>query len=243
MHLSVIIPAYNEEKRLPSTLKEIDSYLKERDYDYEILVVNDGSTDGTAEAVRNMEGEIKGLRLIDNKENKGKGGVVRQGMMEAEGNYRLFTDADNSTSIDHIEKMWPLFKEGKEIVIGSRDGKDAPGARQAEPQPFLRRLLGNMGNLLIQVVAVPGIWDTQCGFKAFTTAAVLDIFPKQKIERWGFDIEILFLARIMGYKNKIGIVPVYWINDPDSKVSLKGYLQVFKELFQIRIYQLKGEYK
>ncbi len=241
MHLSVIIPAYNEEKRLPSTLKEIDSYLKNQDYDYEILVVNDGSTDGTAELVREMK--IKGLRLIDNKENKGKGGVVRQGMMEAEGNYRLFTDADNSTSIDHIEKMWPLFSQGKEIVIGSRDSKDAKGARQAEPQSFLRRLLGNLGNLLIQLVAVPGIWDTQCGFKAFTSGAVLNLFPKQKIDRWGFDIEILFLARIKGYKNKIGIIPVYWINDPDSKVGLKGYLQVFKELFQIRIYHLKGEYK
>ncbi len=243
MHLSVIIPAYNEEKRLPATLKEIDSYLKNQDYDYEILVINDGSTDRTAELVRGMEEKIKGLRLIDNEKNKGKGVVVKQGMMEAEGNYRLFTDADNSTSIDHIEKMWPLFSQGKEIVIGSREAKDVKGARQAKPQSFLKRLLGNVGNLLIQLVAVPGIWDTQCGFKAFTTGAVLDIFPKQKIDRWGFDIEILFLARIKGYKNKIGIIPIYWINNPDSKVGFKGYFQVFKELFQIRIYHLKGEYK
>ncbi len=243
MHLSVIIPAYNEERRVPSTIRDIDSYLKGQDYDYEILVVNDGSKDGTADVVRSMEDEIKGLKLIDNEKNRGKGAVVRQGMMEAEGNYRIFTDADNSTSIDHIEKMWPLFKAGKEVVIGSRDPKDAPGAKQAEPQSFLRRLLGNMGNLLIQAVAVPGIWDTQCGFKAFTVGAVRDIFPKQKIERWGFDIEILFLARIAGYKDKIGIIPVHWINDPESKVSLKGYLQVFKELFQVRINHIKGEYK
>ncbi len=243
MHLSVIIPAYNEEKRLPKTLKEINSYLKDRDYEYEILVVNDGSKDSTARIVSEMESEIKGLRLIDNKENKGKGGVVKQGMLEAKGRHRLFTDADNSTSIDHVEKMWPLFNQGKEIVIGSRDDKDSPGARQAVKQSFLKRLLGNIGNLLIQIVAVPGIWDTQCGFKAFTASAAENIFPKQRIERWGFDIEILFIARIMGYKKKTGIIPVYWINDSESKVGLKGYLQVLRELFQIRIYHFKGLYK
>ena len=109
MYLSIIIPAYNEEKRLPSTIREISSYLKDKDYSYEILVVNDGSTDKTAEVVRGMTTEIKGLKLIDNEENKGKGGVVKQGMLEAKGKYRLFTDADNSTSIDHIERMWPLL--------------------------------------------------------------------------------------------------------------------------------------
>ncbi|MGI6636916.1 MAG: dolichyl-phosphate beta-glucosyltransferase [Minisyncoccales bacterium] len=241
MYLSIIIPAYNEEKRLPSTIREISSYLKDKDYSYEILVVNDGSTDKTAEVVRGMTTEIKGLKLIDNEENKGKGGVVKQGMLEAKGKYRLFTDADNSTSIDHIERMWPLFNEGFNIVIGTRDSKDAPGAKQAVPQSFIKRSLGNIGNLLIQLIAVPGIWDTQCGFKAFTDQLAESVFPKQKIDRWGFDIEILFLSRMLGYK--IGIVPVNWVNDPDSKVSLKGYLQVFKELFQVRLNQLKGVYK
>ncbi|MGB3988381.1 MAG: dolichyl-phosphate beta-glucosyltransferase [Minisyncoccales bacterium] len=241
MYLSIIIPAYNEEKRLPSTIREISSYLKDKDYSYEILVVNDGSTDKTAEVVRGMTTEIKGLKLIDNEENKGKGGVVKQGMLEAKGKYRLFTDADNSTSIDHIERMWPLFNEGFNIVIGTRDSKDAPGAKQAVPQSFIKRSLGNIGNLLIQLIAVPGIWDTQCGFKAFTDQLAESVFPKQKIDRWGFDIEILFLSRMLGYK--IGIIPVNWVNDPDSKVSLKGYLQVFKELFQVRLNQLKGVYK
>ncbi len=241
MYLSIIIPAYNEEKRLPSTIREISSYLKDKDYSYEILVVNDGSTDKTAEVVRGMTTEIKGPKLIEDEENKGKGGVVKQGMLEAKGKYRLFTDADNSTSIDHIERMWPLFNEGFNIVIGTRDSKDAPGAKQAVPQSFIKRSLGNIGNLLIQLIAVPGIWDTQCGFKAFTDQLAESVFPKQKIDRWGFDIEILFLSRMLGYK--IGIIPVNWVNDPDSKVSLKGYLQVFKELFQVRLNQLKGVYK
>jgi dolichyl-phosphate beta-glucosyltransferase len=137
--------------------------------------------------------------------------------------------------------MWPLFNEGFNIVIGTRDSKDAPGAKQAVPQSFIKRSLGNIGNLLIQLIAVPGIWDTQCGFKAFTDQLAESVFPTQKIARWGFDIEILFLSRMLGYK--IGIIPVNWVNDPDSKVSLKGYLQVFKELFQVRLNQLKGVYK
>ena len=123
MYLSVIIPAYNEEKRLPNTLSDIDKYLLRQSYDYEIIVVNDGSKDRTAEVVGEGFSGIKNLRLIDNKENHGKGYVVRQGMLEAKGEYRLFTDADNSTSIDQVEKMWPYFKQGYNIIIGSRDVK------------------------------------------------------------------------------------------------------------------------
>ncbi len=242
MHLSIVIPAYNEEKRITKTLESLRQYFIKQDFEYEIIVVSDGSKDKTAEKVINFQGKINNLKLIDNKENKGKGAVVRQGIMESKGKYRLFMDADNSTSVDHIEKAWPLFAEGFEIVIGSRDPKDAKGAKQTIPQPFFRRFLGNVGNLIIQVFAVPGIWDTQCGFKVFTEKAVSDIFPKMRIERWGFDIEILFLARLFGYKKKIGIIPVNWINDAESKVGLGGYLQVFKELFQIRWNNIKGYY-
>ncbi len=242
MHLSIIIPAYNEENRISKTLGALDNYLTRQDYECEVIVVSDGSKDKTVEKVKSFEGRIKNLRIIDNKENKGKGFVVRQGIMEAKGKYRLFMDADNSTSINHIEKAWPLFAEGYEIVIGSRDSKDVSGAKQAISQPFLKRLLGNAGNLMIQILAVPGIWDTQCGFKIFTEKAVADIFPKMRIERWGFDIEILFIARIKGYRKKIGIIPVNWINDPESKVGIKGYIQVFKELLQIRINHLKRYY-
>jgi dolichyl-phosphate beta-glucosyltransferase len=243
MNLSIIIPAYNEQKRILKTLESLNNYLSRQDYEYEIIVVNDGSKDNTVKVVNEKVNEIKNLKIIDNEKNNGKGFVVKQGMMAATGKYRLFMDADNSTSIDHIEKAWPLFAEGYEIVIGSRDSKDAKGAIQAVSQPFLRILLGNIGNLIIQFFAIPGIWDTQCGFKVFTEKAVLSIFPKMKIDRWGFDIEALFIARISGYKKKIGIIPVNWINDSESKVGLSGYIQVFKELFQIRFYHLKGCYK
>ncbi len=243
MNLSIIIPAYNEEKRISKTLDSLNEYLEKQDYSYEIIVVSDGSKDDTVKIVKEKRKNIENLRVIDNKENKGKGFVVKQGMMEAKGKYKLFMDADNSTSINHIEKAWPLLAEGYEIVIGSRDSRDNSEAKQVIKQSFSRRFLGNFGNLIIQMLAVPGIWDTQCGFKVFTNRIASEIFPKMKINGWGFDIEALFIAKIMGYKNKIGIIPVKWINDSESKVGIGGYFQVFKELFQIRLNHLKGNYK
>jgi len=240
IYLSVVIPAYNEEKGISKTLLDIDQYLSEQKYTYEIVVVNDGSSDNTSQVINKLAELIKGLRLIDNKKNHGKGWVVRQGMLESKGEVRLFTDADNATSIDHFEKMVPLLEKGYQIVIGSRDKKDAQGAKQAVPQSFLKRQLGNFGNLLIQLVAVPGIWDTQCGFKAYTAKATEDIFGRSLIDRWGFDIEALALARKLGYK--IGIIPVYWVNNPNSRVSLKGYLNTFRELFKIKWNLIRGKY-
>jgi len=232
MHLSVIIPAYNEEKRLSNTLREINKYLSKQSYDSEILVVNDGSKDRTAQIVKDLKLEIANLKLIDNKLNQGKGAVVRQGMLEARGEYRLFTDADNSTSINHLEKMWPLFEKGYDVVIGSRDSRDIKEACQAVSQPLWKRLAGDIGNIAIQVVLIWGIWDTQCGFKGFTKKAAEDIFKKCKINRWAFDVEALALAKKLGYK--IGIVPVYWINAPESRVKLKGYINFFKEFLRIK---------
>jgi len=232
IYLSVIIPAYNEEKRISNTLLEIDKYLSDQDYSYEIIVVSDGSKDKTAAIVKKFSDLVKNLKLIDNKENHGKGWVVRQGMLAAKGKYRLFMDADNATTIDHFEKMIPLFKEGFKVVIGSRESRDAKGAKQAVAQSFLKRQLGNFGNILIQLLAVSGIWDTQCGFKAFTDKATDDIFKRCLIDRWGFDIEALAITRKLDYK--IGIIPVNWVNDPNSKVSLKGYLNTFRELFKIK---------
>lgn len=176
---------------------------------------------------------IANLRFENNRENHGKGYVVRQGMLAARGDIRLFTDADNSTSIEHIEKMWQHFSDGADVVIGSRDSKDAQGASQAVKQPFLKRLLGNMANMLIQIVAVWGIWDTQNGFKAFTAPAAKDIFSRARINRWGFDIEALALARALKYR--IAIIPVHWVNDPATHVTLKGYINTFVELFKVRI--------
>ena len=178
MYLSVIIPAYNEEKRLSKTLEEIDKYLSKQNYDYEILVVNDGSKDKTAQVIRDRVSVIQNLRLIDNKKNNGKGYVVRQGMLEAKGEYRIFTDADNSTSIDQVEKMWPYFEAGFDIVFGSRDAK---GAILDLPQSPLRRFLGEVfGFLTNLIVGTWGIADSQCGFKCFTKKAAEIFFQNVK---------------------------------------------------------------
>ncbi|MEK7160853.1 MAG: dolichyl-phosphate beta-glucosyltransferase, partial [Patescibacteria group bacterium] len=217
--------------RISKTLLAVDRYLQKQTFDYEILVVSDGSKDKTAEIVSEFQKSLKNLKLIDNQTNHGKGWVTRQGMLAALGQVRLFIDADNATTMDHFDKMKPYFDNGAQVVIGSRDAKDDKGAKQAVPQSGLKRLLGNAGNILIQIFAVWGIWDTQCGFKAFSAQAAEAIFSKSKIDRWGFDIEALALARKLKYK--IEVIPVYWINDPHSKVSLKGYLMTFKELFQI----------
>jgi len=258
MYLSVIIPAYNEEKRLPKTLEAIDDYLRKQSvaetlphlplrsasphsvYDYEILVVNDGSKDTTAEACRGMSAVIKNLKLIDNKTNQGKGGVVRQGMLEAQGEYRLFTDADNSTSVDQIEKMWSEFEKGFDIVIGLRDIK---GAVLDPPQPFLRNIILGEGFKLYRKFII-GLWkiqDTQCGFKAFSKKAAENIFPKCKINRFAFDPEILVIAKKMRYKIKE--IPVYWKNDPESKVKVKSIVKMAIDLLKIKWNLITGKYE
>lgn len=230
IHLSVVIPAYNEEHRIPGTLKAINNYLSQQDYNYEIVVVNDGSADNTGPVVKEMTSEIKNLRLIDNEKNHGKGFVVRQGLLEAEGSYRLFTDADNSTSIDQVEKMWPFLKKGYDIVIGSRDVK---GAVLDPPQPWLRRFMGGGFKMIRKVIL--NLWrieDTQCGFKIFTKQAAEHILPKCKINRFAFDPEILAIAKKLGFTIKE--IPVYWKNDPESKVKFKSIIKMALDLLKIR---------
>lgn len=231
MYFSIIIPAYNEEKRLPKTLIEIDKYLREQNYEYEIIIVNDGSKDKTAETVKELFSEIRNLKLIDNKENHGKGFVVRQGLLEAKGKYKLFTDADNSTSINQVEKMWPEFEKGYDIVIGSRDVK---GAVLDPPQSWIRKVILGEGFKLFRKIIV-GLWkiqDTQCGFKALTAKSADDILPKCRINRWAFDPEILVIGKKLGYKIKE--VPVVWVNDPDSKVKFKGMMKMGFDLIKVK---------
>ncbi len=228
-YLSVIIPAYNEAKRLPLTLLDIDKHLARAPFSYEILVVNDGSKDATADVMRRFSHIVKHMRIIDNHANHGKGWVVRQGMQEAKGMIRLFTDADNSTSVDQFFKMIPHFKEGFSVVMGSRDVR---GARLIPPQPWYKRIAGNCGNILILALLLRGFWDTQCGFKAFTEDAARAIFPLTKIDRWGFDVEALALAKHLGFRMKE--IPVVWVNSPFSHVKLSGYLQVLIDVFRVR---------
>jgi dolichyl-phosphate beta-glucosyltransferase len=239
MHLSIVIPAYNEEKRLPKTLIEINNYLSKQDYSYEIIVVNDGSKDQTAQETKKIMPVVKNLKLIDNKKNQGKGAVVKQGMLAAQGDYRLFTDADNSTSIDQVEKMWPEFEKGFDLVIGSRDVK---GAVLDPPQPWLRNALLGKGFKLYRKLIV-GLWkiqDTQCGFKCVSSKAAQDIFPKCVIDRFAFDPEILILAQKRKYKIKE--IPIEWKNDLESKVNFKSMIKMAIDMIQIRINLIKGRY-
>jgi len=240
-YLSIIIPAYNEAERLPLALVDIDKYLSSAPYSYEILVVNDGSTDDTALIVKNMMNAVKGLKLIDNRENRGKGSAVRQGMLLARGEIRLFTDADQSTSIDHLEKVLPFLTDADglnyDVVLGSRGLKES---RMNPPQPFYRRILGKGGNLIAQLIAVRGIWDTQCGFKAFTADAAEKIFSLANINGWGFDIETLALARALGYRVKE--IPVRWANSRFSHVRGTAYLKTLLEVFTIRWWLMTDAY-
>src|SRR3989344_7954851 len=230
IHLSVIIPSYNEEKRLPATLFDIDKYLSLQNYEYEILVVDDGSKDKTIEVVKNLISKIKNLKVLSYGENKGKGYAVKFGMLGAQGEYRLFTDADNSTTINQVEKMWPYFKEGYDVVIGSRDVR---GAVLDPPQPMHRRILGEVFGLFTKVLA--GTWglnDTQCGFKGLTKRAADNIFPKCIIDRFAFDPEMLFLAKKFRYKIKE--MPIRWKNDLESKVKFKSMVKMGIDILKIR---------
>lgn len=231
-YLSVIIPAYNEEKRIGKTLNAVYTYLAAQSFTWEILVVLDGVTDNTLAVVEAFAAGKEGIRWFDRRENMGKGYTVRQGMLAARGQIRLFTDADNSTDMSHFDKMKPLFERGADVVIASRDHKDAPEAQQAEPQPFFKRLLGNAGNLVVQAVAVPGIWDTQCGFKAFRAPAAEQVFTVARINGWGFDMEALALARHFGHP--INIIGAYWVDEPNTHVKTLDYLHSLGEAFKVR---------
>lgn len=238
MYLSVVIPTYNEGEKVVNYLNSIKDYLSSKSYDWEVIIVNDGSTNNTAELASGFIEKNPGFRLIDNKKNHGKGYSVRQGMLEAKGGYRLFADADGSTSIDHLERFWPYIEQGFDIVIGSIE---IEGAKIFEHAQWYRRWLGRVSKYLIRFMA--GLWeirDTQRGFKLFTAKATEDIFPKIKIERFGFDFEVLALAAKIGYKVKE--VPVVWNNPKGSTVGLKNYFATLKELIKVRFNLWMGRY-
>lgn len=239
MYLSVIIPAYNEEKRITKSLMEIDGYLRLQKYEYEIIVVNDGSADKTVEVIRKLEPQVKNLFLIDNKKNQGKGFAVRQGFLKATGKYKLFADADNSVSINQIENFFPYFKQNYDILIASRNLK---GSALRPAQPLQRRALGYAFSLIFKIfIGVCGIKDSQCGFKIFTKKSAEDILPRCRINRWSFDAEILAIAKKLGYKIKE--VPVIWKNDSNSRVNLAGMFGAVKDLVKIKLRLLLGKYK
>ena len=236
--LSVVIPAYNEEKRITKTLESVSAFLQKQPFEWEIVVVSDGSKDKTAEVVENLKAHVPNLQFIGNTENHGKGYVTRQGMLAASGDARLFMDADNSTTVDQVIPMLGYLEKGWEVVIGSIE---VSGAQVNEHAQWYRRLLGHWSKYLIRIVA--GLWnikDTQRGFKLFSGKAAIKIFSNVTVERFGFDIEVLALAKKYGYKIKE--LPVVWNNAGDSKVSLKSYISTLLDLFIIRWNLWTGKY-
>ena len=240
IQLSVVIPAFNEELRLPGTLRHAVEYLAARPYTSEILIVDDGSTDDTGQIVREWPPSTVPVRLLTHPDgrNHGKGAAVKRGMLSAQGAFRLFMDADNSTTVDQVERFCGFFEKGYDLVIGSRS---VPGSRVEVHQPIYKELAGRLGNWIIRVVAVPGISDTQAGFKMFTRECAEEVFGRLTVDRWGYDIEVLAIARCRGYR--IREIPITWINAPGSKVGLSSYLEVLAETVRIRRNMSAGRYQ
>jgi len=230
-YLSIILPAYNEEKRLGITLSELNRYFSSQPYHVEFLVIDDGSTDRTGEVASTMSDRIPALKVLRNERNRGKGYSIRRGVAEAKGAVIGFMDADYKTPIEEIERLLPWLIKGHQVVIGSRG---VEGSEIEVPQPFYRqwgsRVFGVVMHLLVGLRDIP---DTQCGFKFFTRKASLEIFHFQKIDGYMFDVEILCLAKRLDYAVKQ--VPIRWMNDADSRLQLvRGNLRNLKELMQIR---------
>jgi dolichyl-phosphate beta-glucosyltransferase len=229
-HLSVIIPAYNEEARIGATLARIREYLDAQTYTSEILVVDDGSTDATREVVAAAPPGRTPLTLLHYDGNRGKGYAVRFGMLRAAGDYVLFSDADLSTPIEEVERLFEATNDGAEIAIGSRDVK---GSVLERHQSAVREFGGKVFNRLVQLGAVKGIHDTQCGFKLFTRGATQAIFSLCQVDNFSFDIEALYLGRQLGYR--IAEVGVHWKHMDGSKVNLrKDAIRMVRTIFRIR---------
>jgi dolichyl-phosphate beta-glucosyltransferase len=226
--LSVVIPAFNEVGRLEKTLESIFRYFKNRKMSYEIIVVDDGSTDSTADLVNKIISSSNNLYLIKLGQNKGKGMAVKTGMLSAKGNIRLFMDADGSTAIEELDKLIPYISHGFDVVIGSRK---ITGASIEVKQGLLRELLGFMFRTLVSITIKTGILDTQNGFKLFTAKAAESIFQKLTITRWSFDVEVLTLASKFSFKLKE--TPVVWKNESNSKMNFVSMLAMLKDLFVI----------
>ena len=235
---SIVIPAYNESERLPASLDKVLAYISEHGWSAEVIVVNDGSRDNTAAVIREYARQNPIIRLVENPGNRGKGYSVRNGMSQAKGDILLFSDADLSSPIYEADKLLRALAQGADIAIGSR-WLDAN--LQTQRQPFYRQLSGRVFNLLLRVILGLKQKDTQCGFKAFTRRAAQAIFPLQRIERWGFDPEILYIANKFGFKTVE--LPVEWANDERSKISpLKDGTRMFLELCKIRWNAIRGLY-
>jgi len=236
---SIIIPAYNESERLTASLPKVLDYVHQRQYDAEILVVNDGSTDDTADVVGGFAANNPEIRLLENPGNRGKGYSVRHGMLQGYGDLLLFTDADLSSPICEADKLFRAIAEGADIAIGSRW---LQRELQTERQPWFRQVYGRLFNLGLRIVLGLPYHDTQCGFKAFTRAAAQTVFTRQHIERWGFDPELLFLGD--KFKLRTVEVPVEWAHDHRSRINpLRDGLNMGLEMLKVRWNDVRGLYR
>jgi glycosyltransferase involved in cell wall biosynthesis len=236
---SIIIPAYNEAERIGASLDRILSYIAESRWSAEVIVVNDGSRDNTSEVVQEYSVRNPIIRVLENPGNRGKGYSVRNGMLNASGQVLLFTDADLSSPIEEANKLFAVIESGQaDVAIGSRY---LQSELQTRKQPLHRRMLGRAFNGALRMILGLSYVDTQCGFKAFNRKAVTTIFPNMKIERWGFDPEILFLARRYGLR--VAEVPVSWAHDHRSKISpMRDGTRMLGELLRIRMNSVGGKY-
>jgi dolichyl-phosphate beta-glucosyltransferase len=235
---SIVVPAYNERARIGRTLDNILEYLRAQSWSAEIVVVDDGSRDETFSFVSQMAEENPELRIIQNPGNKGKGFAVRSGMLNARGEILLFTDADLSSPISEAPRLLAALEKGADVAIGSRW---LDPSLQFQRQSLKRQALSRLYNLFLRTVLWLPYRDTQCGFKAFTRQAAQMIFPQQRIPRWGFDPEIIFLAHRM--RLKIAEVPVRWGHDDGSKISpLRDGIRMAADTMKIRWHALKGDY-
>jgi dolichyl-phosphate beta-glucosyltransferase len=235
---SIVIPAYNEGKRIGPTLERVLTYVHTQGWDAEVIVVNDGSRDNTVEIVRSFAANNPALHLLENPGNRGKGYSVRNGMLNARGRIVLFSDADLSSPIEEAPKLFKALENGADIAIGSRWLR---AETQTQRQPLHRQIFGRIFNILLRLTLGLHFADTQCGFKAFKRAAAQEIFPHQQIERWGFDPEILFLAQKLGFK--IQEVPVAWGHSGETRIHpIIDGAKMFQEMLRIRWYSLSGRY-
>jgi glycosyltransferase involved in cell wall biosynthesis len=234
--LSIIIPAYNEESRLPNTLEQVYTFLEKQTYTAEVLVIENGSQDRTFEVAQAFAGQHPLVSVLQEKE-RGKGNAVRRGMLEARGEYRFMCDADLSMPVDEINCFLPPALNNFDIVIGSRE---APGAvRYNEPQ--YRHLGGRAVNTIIRLLALPGLNDTQCGFKCFRAPVAEDLFRRQTLTGWSFDIELLYMARKRGYT--IVELPIHWYFNPESKLNVvRDAIKMVMDILTIHYKNLKGVY-
>ena len=234
--LSIVVPAYNEGRRLPETLPRILDFVRAQEYAAEVIVVDDGSSDGTTSVVEEIAADAPLVRLIKN-EHRGKGFAVKTGALAAAGDYVFLCDADLSMPIEEVAKFLPPALEGYDVAIGSRE---IEGARRYD-EPGLRHLMGRVFNTLVRLLAVRGFQDTQAGFKCFAREAAREMFPYQTMDGFGFDVEILFIARKRGYR--IVEVPINWYYMSNSRVSPVGdSVRMFREILQVRMNDWRGRY-